>query len=290
MAQGKKSFILYSDLKHTVEKLTDDKAGALFKHILQYVNDEDPQTDDILVQLVFEPIRQQLKRDLKEWEETKSNKSIAGRLGNLKRWSPEIYKKVIDKQLSIEQAEEIAHRTTSHSDNCDRTTSQNIANIAVNVNDNVNVNVNDNGIKEEEGENKFSRTLTPEPEDILKPEKEKKNKYAENVTMTNSEHEKLVQEFGAADTDELVEILNNYKGANGKKYKSDYLAIRNWVVDKLKEKRLKEIKNGNNQRFGNTPTTTDEEFLTAIANGMARGYKQRNDRLQGQFNPEGGSY
>jgi hypothetical protein len=29
--------------------------------------------------------------------------------------------------------------------------------------------------------------------------------------------------------------LNNYKGANGKKYKSDYLAVLNWVVDKAKK-------------------------------------------------------
>jgi hypothetical protein len=29
--------------------------------------------------------------------------------------------------------------------------------------------------------------------------------------------------------------MNNYKGATGKKYKSDYLAILNWVIDKVKK-------------------------------------------------------
>jgi hypothetical protein len=41
--KDKKSFVLYCDLLHTVEKLPDDKAGLLFKHILKYVNDLDPK-------------------------------------------------------------------------------------------------------------------------------------------------------------------------------------------------------------------------------------------------------
>lgn len=78
MAENKNSFLLYSDLLHTIEKLPDDKAGAVFKHILKYVNDLNPKTDDLIVNVVFEPIRQQLKRDLKKWEGTKEQKSQAG--------------------------------------------------------------------------------------------------------------------------------------------------------------------------------------------------------------------
>ena len=40
MAENKKSFVLYTDLIHTVSKMPNDKAGELFKHILMYVNDE----------------------------------------------------------------------------------------------------------------------------------------------------------------------------------------------------------------------------------------------------------
>lgn len=50
MAKDKKSFILYADLIHTV-KLPDDKAGTLFKHLLKYVNDENPITDDLMFKL-----------------------------------------------------------------------------------------------------------------------------------------------------------------------------------------------------------------------------------------------
>jgi len=68
MAENKKSFILYSDLIHTVSKLPNEKAGELFKHILLYVNDENPETDDLILQIAFEPIKLQLKRDLVKWE------------------------------------------------------------------------------------------------------------------------------------------------------------------------------------------------------------------------------
>lgn len=64
-----------------------------------------------------------------------------------------------------------------------------------------------------------------------------KTRYADFVEMTESEHEKLTAEFGVQGTAEIIEILNNYKGSSGKTYKSDYLAIRNWVIKRWKEER-----------------------------------------------------
>ncbi|TRZ80530.1 hypothetical protein D4R86_04220 [bacterium] len=69
----------------------------------------------------------------------------------------------------------------------------------------------------------------------LNNEKKKKNKYAEYVSMLLEEYEKLIKEHGQKNTDILISILNNYKGSNGKKYKSDYLAILNWVIDRAKK-------------------------------------------------------
>ena len=68
MATNKKSFILYCDLIHTVSKLNDEQAGKLFKHILSYVNDENPVTEDLITNLAFEPVKQALKRDLVKYE------------------------------------------------------------------------------------------------------------------------------------------------------------------------------------------------------------------------------
>lgn len=78
MAEQKKSVLLYCDIIHTVEKLDDATAGELFKHYLRYINDKDPETDNLIVELCFEPIKQQLKRDLKKWETTLEGRSKAG--------------------------------------------------------------------------------------------------------------------------------------------------------------------------------------------------------------------
>lgn len=62
-----------------------------------------------------------------------------------------------------------------------------------------------------------------------------KIQFAEFVSMTNAEHEKLVSTYGTDFTNKCIEVLDNYKGANGKKYKDDYRAILNWVIDRVKK-------------------------------------------------------
>ncbi|MFC7347278.1 DUF6291 domain-containing protein [Chryseobacterium zhengzhouense] len=85
MAEDKNGFLLYKDLIKTVEKLPKEKAGELFMHILKYVNDENPETDDLIIEIAFEPIKQKLKRDLKKYEQTKEkNRENAN-----KRWQKE---------------------------------------------------------------------------------------------------------------------------------------------------------------------------------------------------------
>jgi len=68
MAENKKSFILYCDQKGVWDKLDDAQAGRLIKHIISYVNDDNPVAPDFITELAFEPIKQSLKRDLKKWE------------------------------------------------------------------------------------------------------------------------------------------------------------------------------------------------------------------------------
>jgi hypothetical protein len=62
----------------------------------------------------------------------------------------------------------------------------------------------------------------------------KKIQYAEFVSMTLEEYEKLISEHGEANVKEMIKVLDNYKGAKGTTYKSDYRAILNWVIDRVK--------------------------------------------------------
>ena len=81
MAEGKKSFVLYCDSKSMVNKMTDESAGRLFKHIFSYVTDENPETNDPFVDLAFEHFKQYLKRDLKKYESYIEKQSINGQKG-----------------------------------------------------------------------------------------------------------------------------------------------------------------------------------------------------------------
>jgi hypothetical protein len=78
MADGKKSFILYCDQRGIFNKLSDEQAGVLIKHIFAYVSDEDPEAD-FVTDLAFESIKSQLKRDLKTWEEKQEQRREAGK-------------------------------------------------------------------------------------------------------------------------------------------------------------------------------------------------------------------
>ena len=82
MAKNKKSVLIYIDWIATFNKLEDDEAGRLIKHFFSYVNDLNP-TSDRLTELLFEPIKQQLKRDLKAYEQTCQRNSLNASL----RWN-----------------------------------------------------------------------------------------------------------------------------------------------------------------------------------------------------------
>lgn len=72
----------------------------------------------------------------------------------------------------------------------------------------------------------------------IKKEKKKtdaKTHYAEFVTMTSEEYDKLVSTYGTEFVKQCISVLDNYKGANGKKYNSDYRAILSWVVGRVKK-------------------------------------------------------
>ena len=142
MAEDKKGFILYADQKELFNQLPNEKAGELIKHIFSYVNDENPITEDLIINLAFTPIKQQLKRDLVKYEDKLEKKSISGREGNLKRWYPCVYKLYKETELTLKDAEIMANdRKVSHTD---KVLSQSIANIA--VNDTVIVNDTDKDI------------------------------------------------------------------------------------------------------------------------------------------------
>jgi hypothetical protein len=127
MAKDKNSFLIYCDIIHTVEKLDDVQAGKLFKHLLKYVNDQNPIAEDIVTEIAFEPIKQSLKRDLQKYETIRErNKENAN-----KRWNatasdriPKVQKRtknadsdsVSDSVISKDIYRSFAHLSITNSD------------------------------------------------------------------------------------------------------------------------------------------------------------------------------
>ena len=164
MAEGKKSFILYADLIHTVKQMPSDKAGELFLTILEYVNDENPEIKDLMVKLVFEPIKQQFKRDLEKYNDKKKKWSEAGKKSAKARSE----KKNPTESTDVEN---VKIKST------DPTVNVNVNDtVNVNVNDNVNVNVNDNVNVIKEKVIRAKRFLPPTLLEIQSYCSERKNK------------------------------------------------------------------------------------------------------------------
>lgn len=98
---------------------------------------------------------------------------------------------------------------------------------------------NHKSIINNEGDYKGEEEPEEPPKDPLEEKTEKPNiKYAEFVSMSVEEYDKLVKKYGLENTKAFIEKLDNWKGAKGKRKEqgSDYRKILNWVVDAVLEK------------------------------------------------------
>lgn len=102
--------------------------------------------------------------------------------------------------------------------------------------ENENENINKTVIKNKDNRKKGSKGK----------KEEEKIHFAEFVSMTNAEYEKLVSTYGKEFADQCIKKLDDYKGSSGKTYKSDYRAIGSWVVDEIKKKQSNSSKGGIN--------------------------------------------
>lgn len=96
MAVNKNKIIVYRDWMSTFEALSDEEAGMLIKHFFRYVNDKNPEAPNRLIGLVFEPIKQTLKRDLRTYEETcnKNRKNINLRWNKINTNDTTVYDRI----------------------------------------------------------------------------------------------------------------------------------------------------------------------------------------------------
>jgi len=181
-----------------IEKLTDIEAGQLLKHLFRYVNDQNPVPENRIIELSFESIKHQLKRDLKEWESTKQILSAAGREGGLKSAAMRRLKKSKPPQATLETVEPPQAFQP--------------VNVTVNVNDTVNV------IKE----HTYIEKIKSEFPKLLKMKE----------PLTSIQAERLEKEYGNELVFKTMEGMQNKPNLH-KDYESANLTIRSWIRLKL---------------------------------------------------------
>lgn len=244
MENIKNSFVLYNDYKDTTDELSDEEAGKLFKMILAKVNGEEYEIEDRTLRLVFKPIEKALERDLRKYENKLQEKSNAGKIGNLKRWNPDLYDDFQKGKIDINEALKIAEdRKASHRDNS-------IANIA----DNGSGNESDSVI---EIENKSDDEVDENKEINLNAN----GRYFLNNQNSNLIKKAFMQEFRIKDENKLIEKLKAFnrhcvKYNKMKKSPKDYREhFNHWLTKEKKDKAA---------GIGSAP----ERFPTASRKGM----------------------
>lgn len=82
MPEGKKSFVLYHDMREPLQLLTDEQRGKLLLALLDYSEfGAIPSFTDSGLSMAFMFIRQTLDRDAAAWEDVRRKRAEAGRKG-----------------------------------------------------------------------------------------------------------------------------------------------------------------------------------------------------------------
>ncbi len=234
-----KSFVLYNDLIHTVKKMPKDKVAKLFLNILNYVNGEEVGNDDLMVDLVFEPIKLQLSRDLGKWDEVRKKRSEAGKKGGINSG-----KKRREKSEANEANEANASKlknvelSTSHNSLIDKKSEANEANEANEATRHSNSNSNSNKETKEDIKDINKKEIRSAEnkmllEELKKAEERKPIQKEHQAEIAKQKKKELEQRL--IDFDEFWHHYTPIKGSPSKGSKENVKKIYLRILDRLIE-------------------------------------------------------
>lgn len=197
---------VFTDALETWSLLSDEEVGRLVRALLEYQRTGQGPVLPGNERFLFHTCKAQIDRDNEKYRETVSSRASAGKKGAESRWQSQ------NKDGKNSKCHICHDENGKHGKDKD----------------------------EDKDKDKDKDNITPHI-----PPTEPKVQWAEYVSMTNAEHQKLLDTHGPADTARLIEILDNYKGSSGKKYKSDYRAILSWVEDRLEEEKKRQPNSSN---------------------------------------------
>lgn len=209
-----KSFVIYKDWEEYVDALgSDEEAGKLFKALFAFAKRAEEAEFVGALKMAFIVMRNSIERDGEKWENTCSVRSEAGKKGGRPSKTNDFSENQIkangffEKQTKAKKADKETDKDTDTEKE---------------INTPPTPSKGENAHKKRTSKPKIDKTM-----------------FAEFVSMTDDEYTSLVAKVGEQGTKRCIEILDNYKGASGKKYSSDYRAILNWVISRYEEERNK---------------------------------------------------
>ena len=208
--EERKSFTFFRSYYDAMQNIDDPKVKAdVFMAICAYALDGEVIPLQGIAAALFSLVKPNL--------DVSAKKAKAGSVGGLNRPSDCASKSEANRKQTRSKTEASRKQTASKAEASDKQTAS-----------------------EGEGDKGEGIYITPTPlTGSTPPSKEQKVKFAEFVTLYQKEFDSLVAKHGRATTNELIQILDNYKGSTGKKYQSDYRAILSWVEDKWRESQAK---------------------------------------------------
>ena len=193
----KDSYVMYKNWSKGIYKLTDEQAGQLLKTICSFQDGEDVEPDDIAVSALFELFKQKMNEDADSYQA-----KVERLAENLKGKS--------DSQKGKKKSQKGKNNSQKENETDQKNA---VASVSVSVSDTDTV------------------SDTEKIKDI-------KESYGElgNVKLTVQEREKLIAEYGLETTEKAIELLDGYIEDKGYKSKSNYQAIRRWVITAVRDR------------------------------------------------------
>lgn len=200
------SFIVYRSFYESIQEFDDKTRLAFYDALLKYGFDGIELPISGVAKAIFTAVKPQIDANAK--------RRANGNLGGRPKKEPMV-------------SEENNHRfseTETNGFDFEK------PNVNVNVNDNVNVNENANeNVNVNANDNDVLTDIT-EKEDTNVSKKEVRHKYGQyqNVLLSDSDMEKLKEEF-PCDWEQRIERLSEYIESKGAKYKNHLATIRAWA-------------------------------------------------------------
>lgn len=205
----KDSYVMYKNWSKGILKMTDEQAGQLLKSICLLQNGEETEPEEVAASVLFEVIKQKMEEDA------------------------DAYKAKVDRLTKNFEQKDDSQKDDSKTQKGNKKSQMGKKKTQKG---------NTESQKDDVATDTFTLTDTLTDTDTLTNKslnKEFKESYGENgnVKLTVKEREKLITEYGTDLTERAIEYLDGYIADKGYKSKSNYQAIRRWVIDAVRERK-----------------------------------------------------